>query len=187
MSAQQTKDGGYILAGYTESYGAGNKDAWLIKTDSNGNEEWNRTFGGEGGDAAFSILQTADGGYILAGGTGSYDAGMIDAWLIKTDSNGNEEWNRTYGGRDYDLGMSARQTKDGGYILVGYTESYGAGKEDAWLIKTDKNGNEEWNRTFGGEIMTKEYQLNRPKTVDMYYYQVHQILIPMPHMKVVKF
>ena len=147
-SVQQTAEGGYILAGDTGSYGAG--DFWLVKTDSNGNKEWDRTFGGTDEDVARSVQQTADGGYILAGGTESYGAGDYDFWLVKTDSNGNEQWNRTFGGTDYDVAYSVQQTVDGGYILAGDTWSYGAGGFDFWLVKTDSAGNEEWSRTFGG-------------------------------------
>ena len=140
-SVQQTRDGGYIIAGWTSSYGSGNEDVWLIETDSAGNKIWDKTFGGWNNDAAFSGKQTSDGGYIIAGGTSSYGAGRYDVWLIKTDSSGNKLWDKTFGGSNDDMAHSVQQTNDGGYIIAGYTESYGAGGADAWLIKTDGNGN----------------------------------------------
>jgi hypothetical protein len=147
-SVQQTSDGGYILVG--ETYGGGSGDAWLVKTHSNGKVDWSKTFGGTDYDDANSVQQTSDGGYILAGDTRSYGAGGRDFWLVKTDSNGNEQWNKTFGGTDWDWANSVQQTSDGGYILVGETYSYGAGSIDAWLVKTNSNGNEQWNKTFGG-------------------------------------
>jgi hypothetical protein len=143
-SVQQTSDGGYILAGWTESY-AGEFDFWLVKTDSNGNKEWDKTFGGDSNAEAHSVQQTSDGGYILAGLT-SY--GADDFWLVKTDSNGNKEWDKTFGGDRDDEAHSVQQTSDGGYILAGCTCSYGGG-DDFWLVKTDSNGNKEWDKTFG--------------------------------------
>src|SRR3990167_11098320 len=109
-------------------------------------EEWSKTFEGY-----FSFVgQTSDGGYILAGSTNSYGAG-----LIKTDSYGNKLWSKTFGGSKSDDAQSVQQTKDGGYILVGYTNSYGAGYGDVWLIKTDSYGNKLWSKTFGGSDLDK--------------------------------
>ena len=147
---QQTSDGGYIIAGTSGPYEARDSDAWLVKTDTNGAEEWNRTYGGVDKDMAYSVQQTSDGGYVLAGTTASYGTGEDGFWLIKTDANGDEEWNRTFGGEDSARGFSVQQTSDGGYILAGTTYSYGAGGHDVWLIRTDTNGDEQWNKTFGG-------------------------------------
>jgi len=148
-SVQQTADGGYIVAGETGSYGAGGMDVYLIKTDSLGDTLWIRTYGGGGGDFGYSVQQTIDGGYIVAGYTGSYGVGG-DVYLIKTNSSGDTLWTRTYGGTGTDIGKSVQQTTDEGYIVTGYTESYGMGESDVYLIKTDSLGDTLWTKTYVG-------------------------------------
>ncbi|NQS97270.1 MAG: T9SS type A sorting domain-containing protein [candidate division Zixibacteria bacterium] len=139
-SIQQTMDGGYIITGYTYSHGAGSADVCLIKTDANGNELWSQTFGGSSIDCGLSIQQTSDGGYIIAGYTGSYGAGNSDVYLIKTDASGNEQWTQTFGGSSSDFGWSVQQTSDGGFIIAGHTTSYGVGGDDVYLIRLDSEG-----------------------------------------------
>jgi predicted secreted protein len=150
-SLQRSNDGGYIIAGYTCSLGQGG-DLWLIRTDENGTEQWNRSFGGSGEDVGYYIKQAEDGGYIVVGSTKSYGIGEERLWLLKVDSNGNREWDRTFGGfvsSSGDGGWSVDVDTDG-YIIAGYTKSFGAGGKDLWLIKTDLRGGVQWQRTYGG-------------------------------------
>lgn len=146
-SVQQTSDGGYIIAGWT---GEGLHDVYLLKTDASGNEEWVKTFGGSYAEKGHSVIKTSNGGYIIAGYTYSFGLGESDVYLIKTDSNGNKEWSKTFGGSDDDVGYSVEQTADGGYIIAGYTHATGSGDSDVYLIKTNSLGNREWSKTFGG-------------------------------------
>ncbi|MFH1009844.1 MAG: hypothetical protein V1784_01240, partial [bacterium] len=159
--AQQTTDGGYILAGQTSSYGAGIADFWLVKTNANGDSLWSRTFGGSQDDECYSVQQTLDGGYILAGETSSFGAGGGDFWLVKTNANGDSVWSRTFGGNDWEECRCVQQTSDGGYILAGLTQSFGAGSIDFWLVKTDANGDRVWSRTFGGTENDRCYSVQQ--------------------------
>lgn len=163
-SVQQTSDGGYIIAGATFTYGAGGSDVWLIKTDQNGTRSWDRTFGGKNNESASYFLETTDGGYAIAATTFTYGNGGSDVWFIKTDSEGNKQVDRTYGGKGFETASSIQQTSDGGYIISGTTSSYGAGGADAWLLKIDSKGNRQWDRTFGG--VDNDYGISVKQTPD---------------------
>jgi hypothetical protein len=134
-SIQQTADGGYIVAGYTYSFGVGG-DFLVAKTNSQGDLHWMRTYGGTNYDDAYCVRQLADGGYIVVGETYSFGAGQDDFYLVRMDEQGDTLWTRTYGGSNWDRVSSVQQTADGGYILAGYTDSFGAGGEDFYLVKT---------------------------------------------------
>ncbi len=149
FSIQQTVDGGFIIAGSTVSSEAGGYDVCMIKTDANGNQLWTRTFGGNGYDEGYSVQQTTDNGFIVAGSTSSFGAGGKDVYLIKTNANGDTLWTRTYGGNLTDDGRSIQQTTDGGYIIVGETFSFAPGFCDIYLLKTDASGTLLWTKTFG--------------------------------------
>jgi hypothetical protein len=151
-SVQQTSDGGYIIAGSTESFGAGRRDVYLIKTDARGNLVWQKTFGGRyDDDDGNSVQQTSDGGYIIAGTTApSIDKVTTnDVYLIKTDGSGNLVWEKTFEGTWRDVGNSVQQTSDGGYIIAGETRKTFYSPSRADLIKTDANGNLVWRKAFG--------------------------------------
>jgi hypothetical protein len=150
-SVCETSDSGYIVAGYTSSFGAGKEDVWLLKTDPNGDTLWTKTYGGPERDQARSVQQTSDGGYIVAGYTYSFGAGEADFWLLKTDADGDTLWTRTYGDTGWDLGSSVQQTPDEGYIIVGSTASVGPGEiQHVYVIKTDADGDTLWTRIYSG-------------------------------------
>ena len=132
----QTADGGVAMAGCTRSFGAGNYDFWLVRTDVEGDSLWSRNFGGRESEWCNSLIQTADGGFALGGNTYSFGAGDYDFWLVRIDENGDSLWSRTFGGGAYDRCNSLIQTADGGLVMAGRTSSFGAGNDDFWLVKT---------------------------------------------------
>lgn len=179
-SLAQATDGGYILGGSSNSEKSGEKseghdidfsmDYWVVKTDKRGNVVWDKTIGGTGDDYLTSIAQTADGGYV-AGGYSQSDKSRDksqnnrgfnsnDYWIVKLDQNGNIEWDKTIGGSLDDILTSLQQTKDGGYILGGYSESNTSGEKtensrgglDYWVVKLNAKGNIEWDKTIGGDF-----------------------------------
>ncbi len=143
----QTSDGGYALAGCTTSFGSGSQpDLWLVKTDANGTAQWSQRYGTLGNDAAYSVVQTSDGGYVMAGQTNT-----SSCWLVKTDSVGAIQWNSTFGdGISTSTGMSVVPTSDAGYALAVNTNSTASGSYDFMFIKTDASGSMLWNKTYGG-------------------------------------
>jgi len=154
-----TEDGCYLIAGYTYSFGSGSNDAHLLKVEPNGTVRWAKTYGGAGSDGAHSVHPTSDGGCVIAGYTGSFGAGSYDVYLIKTDPNGDTMWTRTYGGSYSDGGLSVEETVDGGYIVVGWTTSFGAGNGDAYILRTDAHGEVLWTRTYGGREFEEAYSV----------------------------
>jgi Secretion system C-terminal sorting domain len=182
-SVQQTVDGGYILAGGSPSIDGdvtgnhGITDFWIVKLDTAGNIQWQESLGGSGNDRTDydqSIYQTADSGYIVAGYSNSNDGdvsgnhGGYDYWIVKLNSNGNIQWQKSFGGSNDDLATSIKQTTDGGYIVAGYSNSNDGdvsgnhgGNWDEWVVKLDASGNMQWQKCLGGthdEIPTSVQQ-----------------------------
>jgi hypothetical protein len=148
-SVEETGDGGFIVAGWTWSFGPGfGSNVYLAGLDSGGNVLWTRDYGESSDDEARSVRQTVDGGYVVVGSTGS--AGLADVWMLRTDGDGDTLWTRTYGGADFDKGYSVQVAPDNGYIIAGSTSSFGAGSDDVYLVRTDSLGDTLWTRTYGG-------------------------------------
>ena len=172
-SIQQTTDGGYIVAGSSSSNDGdvtgyhGRSDYWIVKLDSTGNIEWQKSLGGSDDDEAYSIQQTTDGGYIVAGGSWSNDGdvtgnhGNVDFWIVKLDITGNIQWQKSLGSSTHDGASSIQQTTDGGYIVAGSSTSNNGdvsgnhGSDDFWIVKLDNTGNIEWQKSLGGSSLDK--------------------------------
>ena len=153
-SIQQTSDGGYIVAGTSSNLGEWGDTSiqyiWILKLSSEGDIEWQKTYGGNWGDSVSFIQQTGEGGYIVAGTTNYSGAGQDDIWIFKLSSEGEIEWQKTYGGTSYDEAHSVQLTNDGGYIVAGKTESFGAGGDDIWILKLSSEGDIDWQKAYGG-------------------------------------
>lgn len=149
LSLKQTEEGGFVITGYTSSFGNGSRDVYLLKVNSNGSLLWTRTYGGIFWDFANHIEVTNDNGFVVTGCSSNNVTGF-DLFIMKTDSSGNTVWANTYGGDEDEVGISVKQINDGSYIVTGYTNSYGLGQTDVYLVKTDSNGNALWSNTYGG-------------------------------------
>ncbi len=178
-SIQQTAEGGYILAGYTRSSNDdvkgnhGSSDAWVVKLSSTGSVQWQKCLGGSEADGAYSIRQTADKGYILAGSTSSNNGdvkgyrGGGDAWVVKLSSKGSVQWKKCLGGTGEDFASSIHQTTDKGYILAGFTSSSNGdvkgyhGNGDAWVVKLSSKGTVQWKKCLGGTDYDKANSIHQ--------------------------
>ncbi|WBV61942.1 T9SS type A sorting domain-containing protein [Chryseobacterium camelliae] len=175
-----TSDGGYILAGSSSSTNGdvtgnhGLSDFWIVRTNSTGDILWQKSLGGSAGDAATSVRQTSDGGYIVAGTSSSNNGnvtgnhGGTDVWVVKLDSSGNLQWQKSLGGSNHEAAQSIRQTTDGGYIIAGFATSYdgdvmsgSAGYRDYWVIKLNATGILQWEKTYGGGFDDFAYSIEQ--------------------------
>ena len=153
-SVAVTTDGGFVVAGWTQSFGKGNSDFWVIKLDAHGNIIWEKTYGKRGREKANCIIQTKDGGFIVAGETTSYPRYLINIWVLKLDQHGNIVWQKSYGGPGNEIPDSIIETADGGYLISGTIHRLNTGKfkhRDFLLIKIDKNGKLQWQKAYGGK------------------------------------
>ncbi len=173
----KTYDRGYIVTGYTASYGAGGKDVYIMKIDEKGDTVWTRTYGGSDDDEGRCVIETRDTQYVIVGYTASYGAypGYKDIYLLKIDRNGDTLWTHTYGGPDDEIGYQVVETPDGGFIIAGYTASYGAGSYDIYLVKTDENGDTLWTKTYGSGGLDKAYGIIR--AIDSGYVVVGEMYV----------
>jgi len=162
-SIQQTNDGGYIIAGMTNSFGAGDNDVYLVKTNQQGDTLWTRTFGGTDRDFGAGVKQTMDGGYIIIGATKSFNNGIDDLYLIKTDDNGDTLWAKIYGGLWGEVGTTIEQDKEGNYIATGYTMSFDPGNADVWILKFNEFGDTLWTKRVGGSQAEYGYSIKQTR------------------------
>lgn len=148
-SIEQTKDGGYVAVGKTSSSGGGLTNGWMVRINALGQVQWQKTYGGDSYDTINSIIETDDGGFIVGGSSYSFGTGNEDAWIMKLDSTGTTQWQKSYGGQGEDLAFFIEPTNDGGYIAAGRTSSYGTGTMDAWVLKLNSSGDIQWQKTYG--------------------------------------
>ena len=147
---KQTADSGYVILGYTNSYGAGGYDVYLIKLDKLFNTTWAKTYGGTNWDFGNCVEQTLDGGYIICGETFSFGNGDEDYYIIKTNANGDTTWTKTYGGIEQDIAKSIIETSDGNFLVTGTSKSLGDVNGDFFTLKLNTSGDSLWSNKFGG-------------------------------------
>ncbi|MBL7942421.1 MAG: hypothetical protein JNM00_06630, partial [Flavobacteriales bacterium] len=159
MAVVQTTDGGYVTCGSSLSFGNNNSQVYLVKTNDEGDTLWTRTYDFGNLDYGNALQMTNDGGFIIAGRTFTGTVNYDDVLLMKVGADGSFEWAKAYGGGEQDQANAVRQTSDGGFIVAGYTTSYGAGLPDIYLVKTSANGDLEWTKTYGGTVTDEAYDV----------------------------
>ena len=151
FSAVQTSDGGYLIVGEVWSYDAGSYDMYAVKIDGSGTPQWSKTYGGTALDAAYGVVATSDGGFLLAGMTNTpTPPSYSDVYFVKTNGSGEMQWSKTFGGSGDYVARSLIATSDGGYLMAGYHIPLGSVIWDAYVLKTDASGNGLWSNRFGG-------------------------------------
>ena len=179
LSIQQTNEGGYIIAGTSNSNDGdvsgnhGDYDFWIVKLNTVGSLQWEKSLGGSNSDRASSIQQVSDGGYIVAGESKSSDGdvsenkGDADYWIVKLNTTGTIQWEKSLGGSEKDVATSIQQTIDGGYVVTGLSSSNNGdisgnhGDSDYWLVKLDVGGNIQWEKSLGGSDFEIAYSVQQ--------------------------
>jgi hypothetical protein len=164
-SVYMNENHSYAIAGYTDSNGSGNYDFWLVKISENGTILWSRNYGGGESDKAYALTGATDG-YIIAGDTHPTGKTDVDALVMKTDLNGRLVWEKAYGGDDFDEANTIIATKNGEYVVAGFTFSFGKGQRDFWIFKIDDSGNIVWSRVHGREAFEEAYAIVEVKDND---------------------
>lgn len=162
---RQTLDGGYIVAGETNSFESSSSDIYILKLDFEGNVQWSKRMGGKNLEYAFEIVETYDG-YVLAGETNTFGVGNYDIFLMKIDKDGEVQWTKTYGGVSEEYGYDLEYTADEGFVLTGSSYSFGLGRLDYYVLRLDKQGDVLWARVYGGESDDQAHSVKELKNGD---------------------
>ncbi len=158
-AAVQTSDGGYLVVGKTASFGSGADDILILRLTNGGLVSWAKVYGGSADDWPQSVIQTPDGGFVVAGVSFSYGPGISGAFLLKIDSQGNLQWAKCFGGASFDYFKEVAETPAGELVAAGWTHSFGAGQYDFLVLKAGADGSLDWCFTFGGDSLDYGYDL----------------------------
>ncbi|MEE1507355.1 MAG: hypothetical protein V1256_10430, partial [Candidatus Neomarinimicrobiota bacterium] len=163
----EANDGGVVVVGWIkyQSKEYRDHDLWIIKTDQSGNEVWQRRLGGKSTDRANAVIKTKNGDFVIAGETYSFGEGTYDMWAIRFNDAGNIVWHKTYGGKGVDRAYAVCSGNDNGIILAGFSDSFGNGSSDGWVVKLDEWGKEIWSRSYGGPGVDRFYAIKPIKDV----------------------